>query len=128
VLGTGPLVSLLLVDMCEDLGGPVAAASRSLQLADSIQEAMGVVRALAADGQAASAVRVAAATHTSRRRTGYADHEPGRRAFRQAGLDRARSTLTADGFKTHWAGGIRLDYTRLIEELVSPEASTMDRR
>ena len=66
------LVSLLLVDRCDDLGGPVEAARRSLQLADGIQETMGVVRALdmlvgalAAEGDAAMAVRVAAATHAA---------------------------------------------------------------
>jgi hypothetical protein len=61
------------------------------QFADGIHETMGVVRALemlvgtlAADGQEALAVRVAAATETLRRRTGYAEHEPERRAVRQA--------------------------------------------
>jgi len=56
------LVSLLLVDTCDDLGGPVMVARRSLHLADSIHETMGVVRALdmlvgalAADGEAAMA-------------------------------------------------------------------------
>ena len=121
------LVSLSLVDPCDDLGGPVAVARRSLQLADSIDETMGVVRALdmlvgalAADGQAAMAVRVAAATETLRRRTGYAEHEPGRRAYRQTGLDRARNLLTPDAFKSQWSAGRRLDYTQLIDELLSP--------
>ena len=40
------LVSLLLVDDCDDLGGPIAVARRSLQLADGIHETMGVIRAL----------------------------------------------------------------------------------
>ena len=121
------LVSLLLVDPCDDLGGPVAVARRSLQLADSIHETMGVVRALdmlvgtlAADAQERSAVRVAAATETLRRRTGYAEHEPGRRAFRQTGLDRARAALTPDVFEIEWDAGRRLDYRQLLDELIEP--------
>ena len=119
------LVSLLLVDDCDDLGGPVAVARRSLQLADGIQETMGVIRALdvlvgalAAEADPATAVRVAAATDALRRRTGYAEHEPGRRAHRQRGLERARADLTADEFDAQWRAGRRIDYPRLIAELL----------
>ena len=121
------LVSLLLVDRCDDLGGPVEAARRSLQLADGIQETMGVVRALdmlvgalAAEGDAAMAVRVAAATHLLRRRTGYAEHEPGRRAHLARGLEIARSSLTAEQFDGQWVAGGRIDYPHLLEELLLP--------
>ena len=121
------LVSLLLVDDCDDLGGPIAVARRSLQLADGIHETMGVIRALdmlvgalAAEGHEAEAVRVAAASATLRRRTGYAEPEPGRRAFRQAGLDRARAGIPPDELTAHWTAGSRLDYPRLIGELLDP--------
>ncbi len=119
------LVSLQLVDPCADLGGPVAVARRSLQLADSIHETLGVVRALdmfvgalAADGDAAGAVRVAAATDALRRRTGYAEHEPGRRAYRRTGLDIGRAALTPDAYEDSWNAGGRIASPRLIDELV----------
>jgi hypothetical protein len=86
---------------------------------------MGVTRALdmlvgafAAEGHLAEAVRVAAASATLRRRTGYAEHEPGRRAFRQAGLDRSRAGTPPDEFTAHWTAGTRLDYPGLIDELL----------
>ena len=65
-------------------------------------------------------MRVAAATQSLRRRTGYAEHEPGRRAYRQTGLDRARNALTPDAFESQWSTGRRLDYVHLIDELLSP--------
>ncbi|MET0325285.1 MAG: BTAD domain-containing putative transcriptional regulator [Ilumatobacteraceae bacterium] len=121
------LASLLLVDDCDDLGGPVAVARHSLRLADGIHETMGVIRALdmivgalAAEGHEAEAVRVAGASSTLRRRTGYAEPEPGRRAFRQAGLERARARIPPDEFTAHWTAGSRLDYPRLISELLGP--------
>ncbi len=121
------LVSLLLVDRCEDLGGPVAVARRSLQLAHGIGETMGVIRALdmlvgafAAEGHDTMAIRVAGATDTLRRRTGYAEHEPGRRAYRQTGLDRARSHLSPPTADAHWHAGSHLDYQQLIGELLDP--------
>ncbi len=121
------LVSLLLVDRCVDLGGPIAVARRSLQLAHGIRETMGVVRALdmlvgafADEGHDAMAARVAGATDTLRRLTGYAEHEPGRRAFRRVGLDRARAHLSPRTFETHWHAGRRLDYQHLIDELLDP--------
>ena len=86
---------------------------------------MGVIRALdvlvgalAAEADPATAVRVAAATDALRRRTGYAEHEPGRRAHRQRGLDRARADLAADVFDAQWRSGSRLDYPHLIGELL----------
>ena len=121
------LVSLLLVDDCDDLGGRVAVARRSLQLTDGIHETMGVIRALdmlvgalAGDGHEAEAVRVAAATTALRRRTGYGEPEPGRRAFRRAGLDRARACIPPDVLTTHWDVGSRLGYRQLIGELLDP--------
>jgi predicted ATPase/DNA-binding SARP family transcriptional activator len=119
------LVSLLLVDRCEDLGGPIPVARRSLRLAHSIGETMGVIRALdmlvgafGDEGHAAIAARVAGATDTVRRRTGYAEHEPGRRAYRRAGVDRARACLTQQSFDAQWNAGRRLDYQQLIDELL----------
>lgn len=121
------LVSLLLVDDCDDLGGPLAAARRSLQLTAGIHETMGVIRALdmlvgalAAESHESTAVRVAAASATLRHRTGYAEHEPGRRAFRQTGLDRARLSMSPDEFTTSWTAGSRLSYPGLIGELLGP--------
>jgi predicted ATPase len=125
------LVSLLLVDHCDDLGGPVAAARRSLHLAHGINETMGVIRALdmlvvafADEDRPADAVRVAAATTTLRRRTGYAEHEPGRRAHRHDGLSRARAALPTGAFETGWDAGRRLEYQHLVDELLDPAAPT----
>jgi hypothetical protein len=63
------------------------------------------------------AVRVAAATHALRRRTGYAEHEPGRRAHLARGLQLARSSLTTEQFDKQWMAGSRTDYPHLFEEL-----------
>ncbi len=122
------LVSLLLVDRCDELGGPVATARRSLRLAHGIRETMGVTRALdmlvvalVAEGQPAAAVRIAAATATLRRRTGYAEHEPGRRAHRHSALHQAREQLTVERFDARWDAGRRLDYQRLLGELLDDD-------
>ncbi len=127
------LVSLLLVDRCEDLGGPVTVARRSLWLAHDIHETMGVMRALdmlvgalVDEGRDEMAVRVAGATDTLRRRTGYAEHEPGRRAYRQTRLRQARDHLTTQTFDAHWNAGRRLDYQRLIDELLDAITDNTD--
>jgi hypothetical protein len=79
-----------------------------------------LVGALADEGRDEMAVRVAGATDTLRRRTGYAEHEPGRRAFRRTRLHRVRDRLATGTFDAQWNAGRRLDYQRLIDELLDP--------
>ena len=120
------LVSLLLVDDCDDLGGPVAVARRSLQLADSIQETMGVIRALdmlvgalAADGDAATAVRVAAATDRCAVAPATPSTNPDGAPTVARGLDAARSDPHRRRSSTRSGGrASRIDYPHLIDELL----------
>ena len=120
------LVSLLLVDRCVDLGGPIAVARRSLQLAHGIRETMGVVRALdmlvgafADEGHEAMAARVRAPPTPCGASPATPSTSRDDTRFAESDSTALEHPLPAD-FETHWHAGRRLDYQHLIDELLDP--------